>query len=69
MAKKKPTPKLLKITQVRSKIGQKPKARRTIEALGLKRLHHTVIHKDTPQIRGMINRVQHLVRVEEIEAQ
>ncbi len=65
MAKKKQ--KLLKITQVRSKIGQKPKARRTIDALGLKRLHHTVIHRDTHQIRGMINRVQHMVIVEEIE--
>ncbi len=57
----------LKVTQTRSCIGYKVKAKRTIEALGLKRMHHTVIHNDTPQIRGMIFVVKHMVQVEEIE--
>ncbi|MFQ6112595.1 MAG: 50S ribosomal protein L30 [bacterium] len=61
MAKKKQ----LKITQVRSTIGRHYKQKRTIEALGLRRLHHSVVHNDTPQIRGMINKVRHLIVVEE----
>jgi large subunit ribosomal protein L30 len=56
----------LKITQVRSTIGRLPKHRRTIEALGLGRIRKSVTHDDTPQIRGMVNAVQHLVQVEEI---
>ena len=59
--------KKLKITQVRSCIGYKVKAKRTIEALGLKRMNHTVIHDDTPQVRGMAFRVRHMVQVEEVE--
>lgn len=62
MAKKKQ----LKITQVRSTIGRNFKQKRTMEALGLKKLHHTVIHDETPQIRGMINKINHLVKVQEI---
>ena len=57
----------LKITQVRSTIDRKEPQKRTIEALGLGKLNRTVIHNDTPQIRGMIRAVSHLVRVEEIE--
>jgi len=57
----------LKITQTRSCIGYKQKAKRTIEALGLKRVHHEVVHDDTPQIRGMAFVVKHMVRVEEVE--
>lgn len=57
--------KQLKITQVRSTIGRNFKQKRTIEALGLKKLHHTVIHNDTPQIRGMINKINHLIKVQE----
>ncbi len=57
----------LKITQTRSVIGNKVKAKRTIEALGLKRMHQTVIHEDNPQIRGMAFVVRHMVRVEEVE--
>jgi large subunit ribosomal protein L30 len=56
----------LKITQVRSTIGRLPRHRRTIEALGLGRIRKTVIHDDTPTIRGMVNAVMHLVKVEEI---
>ena len=55
----------LKITQIRSIIGRKPKHRRTVRALGLKRIGHTVTQRDTPAIRGMINSVSYLVKVEE----
>ena len=55
----------LKITQVRSAINRLGVQKRTIRALGIRRLHHTVIHEDTPQIRGMIATVRHLVKVEE----
>ena len=55
----------IKVTQVRSLIGRKPKHRRTIRALGLKKVNQTVVHQDTPQIRGMIRQVDYLVKVEE----
>jgi len=57
----------LKITQIRSIIDRPVRQKRTIEALGLGRPNYTVIHKDTPQIRGMINKVTHLLKVEEIK--
>ena len=57
----------LRITQVRSTIGIKPKQRGTLRALGLRRINHTVEHNDRPEIRGMIRRVPHLVKVEEVE--
>ncbi len=60
---------MLKITLVRSLIGRPEKHRRTVRALGLKRLHHTVVHRDVPEIRGMIRQVQHLLRVEPWEAE
>lgn len=60
---------MLKITLVRSLIGRPEKHRRTVRALGLKRLHHTVIHRDVPEIRGMIRQVQHLLRVEPWDAE
>jgi len=59
--------KKIKITQLRSKIDQKKRVKRTIEALGLKRIHHTVIQNDTPQIRGMITAVNHMVKVEYVD--
>ena len=55
----------IKITQIRSLIGRLPKHRRTVKALGLKRINHTVTHQDTPNIRGMISQVRYLVKVEE----
>jgi large subunit ribosomal protein L30 len=55
----------LKITQVRSAINRQERQKRTIQALGIRRLHHTVTHEDTPQIRGMVRAVAHLVKVEE----
>lgn len=65
MAKK--AKKKLKITQVRSGIGRQQNQRRTLEALGIKRHQQAVIHDDTPAIRGMINRISHLVSVEETD--
>lgn len=55
----------LKVTQVRSAADRGAKQRRTIQALGLKRVHHSVVHDDRPEIRGMIRAVEHLVEVEE----
>lgn len=59
------TDKTLKVTLRRSVIGEKPKTRATVRGLGLRRLHQTVEHRDSPEIRGMIHKVQHLVEVEE----
>lgn len=56
----------LKITQVKSVIRRPSKQKLTIKALGLRRMHATVEHDDTPQIRGMIDKVRHLVVVEEV---
>jgi large subunit ribosomal protein L30 len=56
----------LKITQIRSAIGRQKKQKLTIRALGIHRMHHSVIHEDTPQIRGMIAKVRHLVNVEDV---
>lgn len=56
----------LKITQIRSGIDRPERQKRTIRALGIRKLNHTVVHADTPQIRGMIDKVAHLVTVEEI---
>jgi large subunit ribosomal protein L30 len=55
------------IKQVRSKNGRRPSQRRTLRALGLRRIRDTVTHEDTPQIRGMVNKVSHLVEVEEAD--
>ena len=59
--------KKIKITQIRSVIEQLENAKRTITALGLGRPNYWVIKADTPQIRGMINAVRHLVKVEEVK--
>ena len=56
----------LKITLVKSPIGAVPKQRATVEALGLKKLNKTVEMPDNSAVRGMIQRVRHLVKVEEI---
>jgi large subunit ribosomal protein L30 len=55
----------LKITQIKSSIGQKPKTRGTLRALGLRGIGKTNTLPDRPEIRGMIARVPHLVNVEE----
>ena len=56
----------LKVTQIRSGIGQKQNQRETLRSLGLKRLHDVVVKEDRPEIRGMIHTVTHLVTVEEV---
>jgi len=57
---------MLKITQIKSAIGYKPKAKRTLFALGLKKMNHYVEKTDTPQIRGMIKKIDYLIKVEEV---
>jgi len=58
--------KKIRITQVRSGIGHPERQKRTLEALGLRRIRHSVEHDATPQILGMIEKVKHLVKFEEI---
>jgi large subunit ribosomal protein L30 len=57
----------LKITQIHSTIDRPKVQKRTIIALGLGKLHRTVVHDDTPQMRGMVKAVQHLVKCEKVE--
>lgn len=57
--------KILRITQVKSGIGYKAKAKATLKALGLRNMHHTVELSDTPQVRGMVNVIPYLLKVEE----
>lgn len=57
--------KKIKVTLVRSPIGFSTRQKRTVRALGLKKMHQTVEQTDTPVLRGMIARVAHLVKVEE----
>ena len=55
----------LKVTLVKSRFGRLPKHRATVAGLGLKRINQTVVLQDTPEIRGMVDKVCYLVRVEE----
>ena len=57
--------KMLKIKQTKSAIDSPKRQRRTLEALGIRRMHQTVEHEDSAPVRGMINKVRHLVDVEE----
>jgi large subunit ribosomal protein L30 len=59
--------KKLKVTQRRSAIDRDFRQKRTIRALGIRRLNVPVLHDDTPQVRGMIYKVRHLLEVTEIE--
>ena len=56
----------LKITLKKGLIKQTEKQKRTVRALGLRRIHHSVIQQDSDQIKGMINKVSHLIDVEEL---
>ncbi len=56
----------LKITYWRSAIGQRPDQKATVRALGFHRLHQTLVRPDSPQLRGMLRKVRHLVSVEEV---
>ena len=55
----------IKVTQTKSSIGRLPKHKATLRGLGLRKIHHTVDLEDTPCIRGMINKVYYMVKVEE----
>ena len=57
----------VKVTQVRSPIGRPAKQRQTLVGLGLNKMHRSRVLEDTPAVRGMINRVRHLVDVEQVE--
>ena len=57
----------LKVTQIRSTIGGIAAHRETVRSLGLKRIGHVVVKEDRPEIRGMVNTVSHLVKVEEVD--
>ena len=57
--------KTIKVTQLKSVIGRKPDHVATIRGLGLRRIRHTVVLEDTPSIRGMINKVSYMIKVEE----
>ena len=56
----------IKVTLIKSKIGSSLRQKRTLEALGIRKMHSTVEHEVTPQITGMVKKVNHLVAVEEI---
>lgn len=58
----------LSVKLVRSAIGYDKTQKATVQALGLSKLNKTVVHNDTPQVRGMIYKVRHLVLVEEVES-
>jgi large subunit ribosomal protein L30 len=58
--------KIIRITLVRSPIGYSKEHKGTVRALGLRRMHHTVEHVDSPSLRGMLYKVSHLVEVEEV---
>ncbi len=60
--------KKLRIKLVRSPIGYSIKQKRTVAALGLRKLNQMVVRPDNPAVRGMVNRISHLVQVEEIDA-
>ena len=61
------SPRLLKITLMKSAIGYSEKHKATVKALGLRKLHQTVTLPDTPSLRGMLLKVNHLVKIEEAE--
>jgi large subunit ribosomal protein L30 len=65
MPKKESTGKIVRVTLVKSPIGYTKDQKATAKALGLRRLHQTVEHKDDPAVRGMIRKIIHLVQVEE----
>ena len=62
---KKTEKKTLRVTLVKSPIGFPEPQKRTVTALGLRRMHQTIEHEDTPALRGMLNAVIHLVKIEE----
>jgi large subunit ribosomal protein L30 len=67
MPRKKKVTKKVRVTYIKSAIGYSRRQKGTIRALGLKRLGDIVEHEDTPVVRGMVDKVRHLVQVEEIQ--
>jgi len=65
MPKKAANSKTVRVTWVKSDIGFTKDQKATIKALGLRRLHQTIEHKDTPALRGMITKVIHMLKIEE----
>jgi large subunit ribosomal protein L30 len=65
MPKKETSGKTVRVTLVRSAIGYPKGQKATVRALGFRRLHQTVEHKDTPALRGMLNKIIHLLKIEE----
>ena len=65
MPKKETNGKTLRVTLVRSSIGYTRDQKATVRALGFRRLNQTLEHKDTPALRGMLNKIIHLVKIEE----
>lgn len=65
MPKKNTSGKSLRVTLVKSPIGYTKDQKATVRALGLRRMNQTVEHKDTPALRGMLNKISHLLQIEE----
>lgn len=65
MPNKESSGKTLRVTWVKSAIGFPKDQKATVRALGLRRLHQTVEHKDTPALRGMLNKIIHMLKIEE----
>ena len=65
MPKKDTSSKSLRVTLVKSPIGYTKDQKATVRALGLRRMNQTVEHKDSPAMRGMLNKISHLIKVEE----
>jgi large subunit ribosomal protein L30 len=65
MPKKATSGKVLRVTLVKSPIGYKKDQKATVRALGLRRMNQTVEHNDTAALRGMLNKISHLIKVEE----
>ena len=63
--KSKKKEKLIRVTLVKSPIGYNLSQKRTVKALGLRKMNQTVEHNDSPTLRGMLNKVSHLIQVEE----
>lgn len=61
----KKTKPMISVTLVRSPAGAMPRHRECVRGLGLKRMNHTVVLEDTPSVRGMVNRIEYMVRVEQ----
>jgi large subunit ribosomal protein L30 len=65
MSKKATSGKALRVTLVKSPIGYTKDQKATVRALGLRRMNQTVEHNDSPSVRGMLNKISHLIKVEE----